>query len=170
MIVLRGLGRGPVVGALVAAGITRLTVTPPIYVSGVGTILGSCEYYFYGVDGNPGSGFPIIAAGVGTITGVATVTANGTPFSFLPFACGVLGDMAGGPVVAVMQSWGSVDGLPILCFGDPVIPHGDDQHAAANMVTGSPWFTINNIPVCRTGDLASCGDILMGSRGWFIVP
>lgn len=79
---------------------------------------------------------------------------------------GVLGDLAGGPVVAT-QALFRVNNLPVVRLGDPVTPHGDSPHDAAVMATASPLFRVNSLPCCKQTDLASCGDVLISSQPAF---
>ena len=72
--------------------------------------------------------------------------------------------MAGGAILAAKQTWGTLNGRIIAVLGDNVTPHGLYQHAAPVMVQGSPWFTINGLPVCRARDAASCGDTATASQ------
>lgn len=79
-----------------------------------------------------------------------------------------MGDLAGGPVIA-SQTFFTVNNLPVVRLGDIVTPHGDSPHDSALMVGHSPWFTVDGIPVCKTTDLASCGDLLAGTNDWMEV-
>lgn len=49
------------------------------------------------------------------------------------------------------------DGDIVSVVGDAIAAHGPDVHTAAVMVTGSPDTFVNGKPLCRIGDLASCG-------------
>lgn len=69
--------------------------------------------------------------------------------------------VGGGLILGGTQSFVTFDGLAIACVGDRVADHGD--HHGVVMVQGSDFITINNIPVCREGDLASCGEPCTGS-------
>lgn len=73
-------------------------------------------------------------------------------------------DLAGGVVHAVSQQWGSVNERLMLVVPDPVDAHVHDPNA---MATGSAWMFINNLPVCRMGDFALCGDVLVSTELWF---
>ena len=87
----------------------------------------------------------------------------------MTFATGVNLDVAGGPVIAKQQNW-TLNGLAILTLLDPILPHestNEGDHENAFMAQGSTWFTIDGIPVCRMGDLASCNDPLIASQKWF---
>lgn len=164
---------GAIVGGATVIGISGGTQAVVGTASGGGSVLGVGENAA-DVSPNPLPGTIIEA--VGASVGVSWIfflivdaVFDAIPTPPVAFGGAVLGDVAGGPVVSVVQNWGFWNNRAILCVGDPVIPHGDSPHNAAVMVTGSPWFTINGIPVCRTGDLASCGDVLAGSQGWTIV-
>lgn len=78
-------------------------------------------------------------------------------------------DSAGGPHLAGGQSGWTINGKPIVLLGDPVTGHGIPPHASPVMVEGSNWMTINGVPVCREGNLASCGHPSTG-RSYFTLP
>jgi uncharacterized Zn-binding protein involved in type VI secretion len=42
-------------------------------------------------------------------------------------------------------------------IGDSVEPHGRGSHRGPVMAEGSGTVFVNNIPLCRTGDVANCG-------------
>jgi hypothetical protein len=42
-------------------------------------------------------------------------------------------------------------------IGDAVQPHGRGSHRNPVMATGSGTVFVNNIPLCRAGDVANCG-------------
>lgn len=79
-------------------------------------------------------------------------------------------DIAGGVSVS-NQSWATLNGLLINCVGASILPHEPEItelcETTSAMVQGSPWFTINGIPVCRMGDLSSCGHTAIASQIWF---
>lgn len=66
-------------------------------------------------------------------------------------------DSAGGTQLGGGQSFVTVEGMLVVVLGDPVAGHGQPPHASPVMAQGTPWFTINGIPVCKAGDAASCG-------------
>ncbi len=78
-------------------------------------------------------------------------------------------DSAGGTQLAGGQSFFKVDSEPVILLGDAVAAHGLPPHASPVMATASGWMKINGIPVCRQGDIASCGHPSTG-RGWFKIP
>lgn len=45
----------------------------------------------------------------------------------------------------------------VAVVGAQIEPHGPGLHEAATMVEGSPDTRVNGLPLCRVGDLASCG-------------
>lgn len=47
-------------------------------------------------------------------------------------------------------------GNPVAVVGCPVEQHGDGEHRAAVIITGSAKVFITGIPVCIAGSLASC--------------
>ena len=78
-------------------------------------------------------------------------------------------DSAGGAQLNGGQSFFSVESQPVVLLGDPITAHGLPPHAAPTMVEGSSWMTLNGVPVCRQGHLASCGHASTG-RPWFTIP
>lgn len=78
-------------------------------------------------------------------------------------------DSAGGAQLAGGQSFFSVSGQPVVLQGDPVQGHGSAPHAAPTMAQGSGWMTLNGVPVCREGHLATCAHPSTG-RPWFTIP
>lgn len=78
-------------------------------------------------------------------------------------------DSAGGTQIGGSGAPWTVDGQPIVLKGDPVAGHGYVPHNAPSMVQGSAWMTIDGVPVCREGHLASCGHPTTGSD-WFTLP
>jgi len=77
-------------------------------------------------------------------------------------------DSAGGAQLAGGQDFFIVQGQPVVVIGDPVQAHGQQSHASPVMAEGESWFTVNGIPVCRAGHLATCGHASTG-RAWFTV-
>lgn len=53
------------------------------------------------------------------------------------------------------------DGFVVAVVGDAIAPHGIGLHIAAVMVEGSPDTYVNGKPLCRVGDLASCGCVVI---------
>lgn len=72
-------------------------------------------------------------------------------------------DTAGGKITGDLAPTVIVNGFPIAVKGAAVAPHGDSPHASAVMVGSSGDVIANGIPICRSGDLASCGDSASGS-------
>jgi uncharacterized Zn-binding protein involved in type VI secretion len=67
-------------------------------------------------------------------------------------------DFAGGRQLGGGGAGFRVVGRVVVVIGDPVLPHGSGAHGGMPvMVTGQARFRINGIPICREGDLASCG-------------
>lgn len=77
----------------------------------------------------------------------------------------VTDDSAGGMQLGGGQDFVTVDDRIVVVRGDPVQGHGVLVHASPVMAEGSSFVTINGIPVCRAGHLASCGHPSTG-RGW----
>ena len=65
-------------------------------------------------------------------------------------------DIAGSPDVFV-------ENKAAVRVGDAVEGHGVGKHGDPVMAEGSGTVFVNNIPVCRDGDLADCGDPTTGS-------
>ena len=77
---------------------------------------------------------------------------------------------AGGIVNSPVQSFVTIDGLPVSVVGDGVVSHppcpNPSSHCAANMAQGSSLVTIDGINVCRNGDAATCGHPLTNGAGY----
>lgn len=71
-------------------------------------------------------------------------------------------DFAGGKILDGCQSV-IVNDMPAAKVGSNVADHGMNEHNAAKMITGSPSVTVENIPICRMGDSASCGHLLISN-------
>lgn len=74
-------------------------------------------------------------------------------------------DSAGGALIAQGQGFVTINGALVIVLGDPVTPHGLPPHAAPVMASAVPWVTINGIPICVAGNVASCGHSSSG-RSW----
>jgi uncharacterized Zn-binding protein involved in type VI secretion len=72
-------------------------------------------------------------------------------------------DSAGGAILGALQDFVVVEGTLWAVQGDAVAGHGLPPHAAPVMAEGSPFVTINGIPACREGHLATCGHAATGS-------
>lgn len=72
------------------------------------------------------------------------------------------GDHAGGVVLNGSQSVSAND-LPVARFGSTIQDHGNDRHNRATMVTANELVTAEDIPVCCTGNIASCGHPLVSN-------
>ena len=78
-------------------------------------------------------------------------------------------DSAGGTIVGPGASNWTWNGKPISLQGDAVAGHGLPPHAAPVIANGSPWMTINGIPVTRAGSsMATCGHPATGSSDMYI--
>lgn len=61
-----------------------------------------------------------------------------------------------------------VNGVPAVTAGDPVAPHAPGIHLAAKMVSTSRVL-VNGKPMCKAGDLATCGHpSILGSTNVYI--
>ncbi len=78
-------------------------------------------------------------------------------------------DIAGGAQLAGGQSKLRIRGQLAVVLGDPVQPHGLGLHMMPVMATASSKFFVQGKPVCREGDLASCGHATTG-RPFFKIP
>jgi uncharacterized Zn-binding protein involved in type VI secretion len=72
-------------------------------------------------------------------------------------------DQAGDTIVGPGNPNWTWNGVPISIVGDTIKPHKAGPHIAAKIADGSPWMTIEGIPVTRAGSLATCGDVATGS-------
>ena len=79
-------------------------------------------------------------------------------------------DSAGGVQLGRQFAPWTIGGAIIVGLGDAVAPHPPvPPHTSGPvMASGSSWFTINGTPVCRQGDIASCGHTTTG-RAWFTI-
>lgn len=72
-------------------------------------------------------------------------------------------DKAGGFILRGIQSV-QVDTLPIAYSGSPIQDHGQNEHNSAKLISnGNSGVVAENIPVCRTGDTATCGHQLIAN-------
>ena len=85
----------------------------------------------------------------------------------MPGVARVGADTAGGAHLGGGQSWVYTDGRLDVVQGDAVASHPPcptaPAHCAATMVGASSWDYIDGIPICRSGDAASCGHPSTGS-------
>ena len=74
-------------------------------------------------------------------------------------------DSAGGTIVGNLAPTVKVNGAPIAVVGAAVAGHapGVPPHIAATMAVGSGSVFAHGLPVCRAGDVASCGHSATGS-------
>lgn len=72
------------------------------------------------------------------------------------------GDIAGGAVTATATKC-FVGGKAVVRVGDQVADHGKGAHGSASMLEGSPVFVVEGIPVCVTGDRATCDHAIVGT-------
>lgn len=78
-------------------------------------------------------------------------------------------DAAGGVILGGRQNFVYCNGALVSVVGDAVAGHGPGVHAGPTMAQGSSSVFINGIPVCRQGDLATCGDAATpGSSNTFV--
>ncbi|WP_308065132.1 PAAR domain-containing protein [Escherichia coli] len=63
--------------------------------------------------------------------------------------------LSGAPLV-------TINGIPALVNGNPFAVHSDGDSAHGGVAISSrPWCTINGIGVVCTGDLVSCGSVVI---------
>jgi len=72
-------------------------------------------------------------------------------------------DSAGAVITGPGASNWTWNGSPISLVGDAVAGHGKDAHAGPVIASGSPWMTIDGVPVTRVGSVATCGHGATGS-------
>jgi uncharacterized Zn-binding protein involved in type VI secretion len=72
-------------------------------------------------------------------------------------------DTAGGTILGALQDFVTVEGTRWAVQGDAIAGHGIPPHDAPVMAEGSPCVTLNGIPACREGHLATCGHPATGS-------
>lgn len=77
-------------------------------------------------------------------------------------------DSAGGLLAKALIPNVFVNGLPIAVVGTPVTGHGKAPHSAPTMAKGSPNVRAGGIPVCGTGDVATCGHPLISTSNVFV--
>jgi uncharacterized Zn-binding protein involved in type VI secretion len=71
-------------------------------------------------------------------------------------------DRAGGLLLTGNPSV-EINGLPAAVLGSLIQDHGRNEHDLAKMNVGFNGVLIGGLPVCRTGDVASCGHPLVSS-------
>jgi uncharacterized Zn-binding protein involved in type VI secretion len=86
----------------------------------------------------------------------------------MPKNVGRIGDLVGaGALIGPLAPNVLINGQPIALVGTPVSSHGTGVHAAAVM-TGASTVLVNGIPVVGTGDVATCGDVLIATSNVFV--
>jgi len=76
-------------------------------------------------------------------------------------------DTAGGAVLQGPNFTVFVNGSPAATLNCPVAGHGKSPHSGARIVTSSGTVRAQNVPICRSGDMASCGHSATGSGNVF---
>ncbi|MFC4213990.1 PAAR domain-containing protein [Pseudophaeobacter arcticus] len=76
-------------------------------------------------------------------------------------------DAAGGTLIGVLAPTVVVNGSPVAVLDCAVEGHGLVPHAAPVMAEASGTVFAGGIPLCRTGDAASCGHLATGSTNVF---
>lgn len=72
-------------------------------------------------------------------------------------------DAAGGLVQGPGNAKLRIQGLKAVQLGDAIRSHGSGPHQGARMVTASTKLRSAGVPICITGNVASCGDQLVGT-------
>lgn len=75
---------------------------------------------------------------------------------------GRVGDFAGGQIMVGCMSVSAND-LPVSRIGSQISSHGRNEHEYAQMTNGFSGVTVEDIPVCITGNVASCGHVLISN-------
>jgi uncharacterized Zn-binding protein involved in type VI secretion len=73
-------------------------------------------------------------------------------------------DKAGGVVTGNLAPTVFINGAPVVVKGATIAGHGRSPHDASVMDEASVDVFANGIGICRTGDLATCGHAITGSR------
>lgn len=81
-------------------------------------------------------------------------------------------DTAVGTIRPLQTAW-KLDGEPIAVVGCPVDSHTPCElpsppHCAATMAEGADYWSIGGTPICRAGDMATCGHPATGQPAWRI--
>lgn len=79
----------------------------------------------------------------------------------MPMIGRAFADRAGGQITTGSRSVSAND-LPVAMVGSLVSSHSI-FHFNVTMAVGFPAVTVEDIPVCRMGDAASCGDLLVST-------
>ena len=76
----------------------------------------------------------------------------------------VHGDSCGGTIIASARS--TINGASIAVIGDRITPHGPPNsiHRSARIVSGSDSLRIGGDRPSRSGDYATCGDVISASN------
>lgn len=75
---------------------------------------------------------------------------------------GKIGDYAGGLILDGANSV-TVNDLPTARIGSNITDHGMNEHSAAKMAMGTPDITAEDLPICMTGHVATCGHPLISN-------
>ena len=54
-----------------------------------------------------------------------------------------------------------IGGFPVAVTGTRITPHGRPPHSAAVLIATQFRVLAGGIPLCRAGDIATCGDIAL---------
>lgn len=80
-------------------------------------------------------------------------------------AVGLNGDTVGGAPVSGTTLRTLIHGKKPVRFGDVVPSHGTGPHASATMNQASNTLRFEGVRVCRIGDSATCGHVLVDAGG-----
>jgi uncharacterized Zn-binding protein involved in type VI secretion len=81
----------------------------------------------------------------------------------MPGISRVNADSAGSTIVGNLAPTVHVNNNPIAVQGASIVGHGRGPHSSPVMVGSLGSVRAHNIPVCRSGDSASCGHVASGS-------
>ena len=85
----------------------------------------------------------------------------------MPGIARVGADSAGGTQLQGTNFSVFVNGMPAQVLNGPVEGHGDSPHNSPTMSSASYTVFCAGMPVCRAGDVASCGHVSTGSGNVF---
>ena len=77
-------------------------------------------------------------------------------------------DTAGGLLTTPLVPNVFVNGMPIAVVGTVIAYHGRSPHDVSKMAIGSGNVYAGGLPVCGSGDLATCGHPLISSSNVFV--
>lgn len=85
----------------------------------------------------------------------------------MPGVTRIAQDSAGGVLIGILAPTVFVNGKNIAVEGDKVEAHEEGEHLTAVMQEHSANVFAHGIPICRRGDVATCGHPATGSGDVF---